>query len=195
MIDKVHRLAPAVSYADIALSLSHVPVSAQHTRSRYFSRYFSRHFSFLYNNSFHSWYERQISKKNFPDPPWSGNDWIKPITNGEQLRHVGHAMRNCIASGLYREEILKGNAYFYVTNRKPEVVIRLEKDDDKWYLEKAEGKKSKCLSKKSMEQIVCALQKAGFGALQCEEDTPEIDFPGDYGLLNLPDNYSSNDKP
>jgi len=76
IIDSVHRFTPAMNYANMALSLRHVSQNGR---------------------PFHSWYTKQISKKNFPDPPWPGNDKVKPITSATQLRHVARTMRNCIA--------------------------------------------------------------------------------------------------
>ncbi len=182
-IEDVHHFAPAVSYADMALSLRHV---SDPTRSRIYRR----------GQPFDLWYENQLLKKDFPAPPWLGNNWIKPITSGPELRQIGRTMRNCVAKGHYIKDVLNGEAYFYVTDQEPKILILFQKHkDDTWRLVQAAGNENKQLDRESATYILRKLQGEGFNML--DDQLPyqyKEDEEDDMLTLDLLDGYSFEDE-
>ncbi len=177
-IEAVHGLAPIMSYADIALSLRHTP-SAR-----------SQKYCSVYSYPIISWYETQLAKKDFPAPPWPGNEWLTPITSGRQLRHVGRTMHNCVGRWNYLLPIIHGEEYFYVTSQAPKVVILIGKHKAAWRLLDVAGERNKGLGKKNVKYIFHKMQKAGFDALESrlpqryeyERDMLNEDFQDDYNF-------------
>ncbi len=174
-IDIVHRLSPIVGYAEIALSLRHLTYPATGKRD----------YPFLKKQwSWEAWLDKQLLRKDFPEPPWPGNDWIQPITNHAQLRQTARLMRNCIADGHYLMDTVMGGGCYYVTQYKPHIVILARQYDDKWHLHQAEGTASEKLDADSQKNLLLMLQKAGWTDLQAQRrgkfemvldpDTPQM---------------------
>jgi len=191
MISVVHRLTPAVNYADMALSLRHISINRLPISRNRLQK--PRYLSSLCNTTLHSWRKKQFAKKTFPDPPWSGNNWAKPVTNGSQLRHVARTMGNWIASIDYLSEVLEGESYFYVINQVPDtnylsdIIFLIRKHHDEWHLKEAECEENRRLNEESKKYLLYQLRRSGFATLTQLELEVEIEV--DHGWdVDLPDN-------
>ncbi len=78
-----------------------------------------------------AWFMEKFKSAPFPPPPWTGNDWIKPVCCQSELEAVGEKFKNCIRSGghdgEYFAKVALGYGYFDVCNRMP-AVIEMNKD-------------------------------------------------------------------
>jgi len=68
-------------------------------------------------------------ERTFPEPPFPGNEFIKPITSPEGLRYEGskNVMDNCVKGRDYIKTILKGNCYIYRVYKPQRCTLEIEK--------------------------------------------------------------------
>ena len=72
------------------------------------------------------WFDRWILCLDFPTPPFTGNDTLRPIINFSELASDGKLMRRCIAN--YAEDIMAGAACVYHWSGDQQATILLKKD-------------------------------------------------------------------
>jgi len=73
-----------------------------------------------------AWLEKKISKLPFPEPPWDGDDEIRPIRSLNELKMAAERLENCMTSShhrrLYASRVVTGHSYFYVCDHIPAMV-------------------------------------------------------------------------
>jgi hypothetical protein len=84
------------------------------------------------------WFDRWIRCLDFPTPPSTGNDTLRPIINFSELASDGYMMRHCIAD--YAEEIMAGTACVYHWSGAQQATILLRIDAaGLWHIEEMRG--------------------------------------------------------
>jgi len=81
-----------------------------------------------------AWLEKKISKLPFPDPPWEGDDEIRPIRSLNKLKIAAKMLENCMTSSHlrrhYASRVVTRHSYFYVCDHIPAMVE--VRHDDFW---------------------------------------------------------------
>jgi hypothetical protein len=114
-----------------------------------------------------TWFRRQIGAAPFPDPPWAGNEWLRPVRDGAALKRLARVMENCAAG--YLEEILKGENYIYAVKDPPVAVVLLEYDFFcGWAIDELKGPKNRAVRGPLRRRILDAFAAAGIEALHSE---------------------------
>jgi len=67
-----------------------------------------------------NWFKRRLLNITFPEPPWQGNDHLRPIRTMRELQLVARQFRNCILG--HACSVIMGRMYFYLSERGPAVI-------------------------------------------------------------------------
>jgi hypothetical protein len=60
----------------------------------------------------------------FPEPPWDGDDLLKPVRSSEELARTAHRFRNCLGDSA--ERCMAGTSVYYVWEGEPPAVVELQ---------------------------------------------------------------------
>lgn len=102
-----------------------------------------------------SWLQHHVMSMAFPPPPWTGNDWIKPVVSVTALKEASLRFKNC--SYGYKRSVLLGNYYFYISDRGP-AIIGVELDPIVgWRIDDITGPHNQKPDKSVLEEIRPAL--------------------------------------
>lgn len=89
-------------------------------------------------NAVGGWFDQWIQCLNFPTPPFTRNDTLRPIINFRELASDRYMMRHCIAN--YAEEIMAGTACVYHWSGAQQATILLRRDAaGLWQMEEMRG--------------------------------------------------------
>lgn len=116
-----------------------------------------------------NWFKRRLLNITFPDPPWHGNDHIRPIRTMRELQHVARQFRNCILG--HACSVIMGRMYFYLSERGP-VVISLGCDPFLgWGLQQIKGIANEHPSTDLVGEITKAFTSANLDAHSLRRET------------------------
>lgn len=99
----------------------------------------------------------------FPQPPFPGNEFIKPITTPGGLRYEGssRAMNNCLGSKEYINKIARGEVYIYRVYKPQRATLEIKKTSSgKWSIAQLKLKENQSPKSRTKKLVQDWLRKA-----------------------------------
>ncbi len=102
-----------------------------------------------------------INTAPFPSPPWPGTERLRPLTSRQELRDMGHRLRNCMRSwGRVRaagEAVEAGREAYYAWDGPDPGLLRFAHGPTGWSLAEWSGADNRPLSDVSESKIITSL--------------------------------------
>jgi hypothetical protein len=101
----------------------------------------------------------------FPDPPWPGDDLLRPVASRGDLQRVAADFKNCITTDHHQREavlrVLNGGRYFYEwCGVKPALLEFARIGSVGWYLVQAKGRRNRDVPDQERDEILRRLSVA-----------------------------------